>query len=140
MRDLEPYYFTFVGAQQLTKHTTDLLEHMDQQLFYLDIRVNFQLTSDYLTLISNYIKICELFGRISGRVEKLSSFIFVSIFLKVVSSYQIGKLYIHYMLPPLHFRPETRLKITPKSSVLLHLRKIPSNAFMNISGDAVWPH
>ncbi|CAD5218478.1 unnamed protein product [Bursaphelenchus okinawaensis] len=67
MKNLSLYYYTFVELLDLKDHILQLLTQMDANQIQLDITVNYDVTSSFLTLMSNFVSLMILLGRIEER-------------------------------------------------------------------------
>lgn len=76
MKSLSLYYYTFVDLLDLKDHTYELLIVMDalHMQSALDIAVSFELTKNYLDLVTNYVCLMILLSRVDDRKPVLGLF------------------------------------------------------------------
>uniref|UniRef100_A0A2P2IAK1 Membrane-associated protein Hem-like n=1 Tax=Hirondellea gigas TaxID=1518452 RepID=A0A2P2IAK1_9CRUS len=76
MKSLSLYYYTFVDLLDLKDHTYELLTVMDalHMQSALDIGVSFELTKNYLDLVTNYVCLMVLLSRVDDRKPVLGLF------------------------------------------------------------------
>ena len=67
LKTLEPYYLTFIDILQFKEHICELLDCIDSLFMFMDITNNFHITKEYLTLVTNYIKLVLLLSRVEDR-------------------------------------------------------------------------
>ena len=67
LKTLEPYYLTFIDVLQFKEHIVDLLQSIDSLFMFMDILTNFQITKEYLCLVSNYVRLVLLLSRVEDR-------------------------------------------------------------------------
>lgn len=67
VKQLEPYYTTFLDIQKFKEHVYDCLRIIDELYMTLNISINSHLTIGYLNLVANYVKLCLLLSRVEDR-------------------------------------------------------------------------
>uniref|UniRef100_A0AC34GYP1 Nck-associated protein 1 n=1 Tax=Panagrolaimus sp. ES5 TaxID=591445 RepID=A0AC34GYP1_9BILA len=67
LKNLHPYYFTFVHLLELKEHVLQQLALMDANQFTLDISLNFDATTAFFNMIINFISAMILLSRIEER-------------------------------------------------------------------------
>lgn len=67
LKSLSLYYYTFVELLELKDHILQLLTLMDANQIFLDISLNYDLTAGFLNLVSNFVALMVLLGRIEDR-------------------------------------------------------------------------
>ncbi|VDI73349.1 NCK-associated protein 1, partial [Mytilus galloprovincialis] len=74
VKSLSLYYYTFVDIMDLKDHVTDLLTTIDACQVHLDIALNYDLTKQYLDLMTTYVSIMVLVSKVDDRRLVLSLF------------------------------------------------------------------
>ncbi|XP_076355229.1 nck associated protein 1 Hem isoform X2 [Tachypleus tridentatus] len=74
MKSLSLYYYTFVDLLDFKDHVSELLTTMDACQLQLDITINFDLTKNYLDLITTYVSLMILLSRVEDRKAVLGLF------------------------------------------------------------------
>ncbi|KAL1505704.1 hypothetical protein ABEB36_005209 [Hypothenemus hampei] len=74
IKSLSLYYYTFVDLLDFKDHVCELLTTMDAYQVELDISVNFELTKNYLDLVTTYISLMVLLSRVEDRKAVLGLF------------------------------------------------------------------
>ncbi|XP_055996356.1 nck-associated protein 1-like isoform X6 [Ostrea edulis] len=72
VKSLSLYYFTFVDIMDFKDHVVDLLTTIDACQVHMDVTLNYDLTVNYLNLISTYVSIMILLSRVEDRRVVLS--------------------------------------------------------------------
>lgn len=67
IKSLSLYYFTFVDLLDFKDHVCELLTTMDAYQVELDIAINFDLTKNYLDLVTTYVALMILLSRVEDR-------------------------------------------------------------------------
>jgi len=67
VKQLEPYYTTFLDIKVFRDHVYECLRIIDELFMQLNIAINSHLTIGYLTLVENYVKICIMLSRVEDR-------------------------------------------------------------------------
>ncbi|XP_041365275.1 nck-associated protein 1-like isoform X2 [Gigantopelta aegis] len=73
-KSLSLYYYTFVDILDFKDHVVDLLTTIDACQVHMDITLNFDLTKNYLDLISSYVSIMILVSKVEDRKSVLALF------------------------------------------------------------------
>jgi NCK-associated protein 1 len=74
LKSLSLYYNTFVDLLDLRDHVNDLLTTIDACQIHFDITLNFDLTKNYLDLISTYVSLMILLSKVDDRKTVLGLF------------------------------------------------------------------
>lgn len=74
IKSLSLYYYTFVDLLDFKGHACELLTSMDAFQVELDISVNFELTKNYLDLVTTYVSLMVLLSRVEDRKAVLGLF------------------------------------------------------------------
>lgn len=74
IKSLSLYYYTFVDLLDFKDNVCELLTTMDACQIHLDITLNFDLTKNYLDLISTYVSLMVLLSRVEDRKAVLGLF------------------------------------------------------------------
>lgn len=74
IKSLSLYYYTFVDLLDFKDHVCELLTSMDAFQVELDISVNFELTKNYLDLVTTYVSLMVLLSRVEDRKAVLGLF------------------------------------------------------------------
>lgn len=74
IKSLSLYYYTFVDLLDFKDHVCELLTSMDAFQVDLDISVNFELTKNYLDLVTTYVSLMVLLSRVEDRKAVLGLF------------------------------------------------------------------
>ncbi|KAK6192637.1 hypothetical protein SNE40_004076 [Patella caerulea] len=102
VKGLSLYYYTFVDILDFKDHVVDLLTTIDACQVYMDITLNFDITKNYLDLVTTYVSIMILVSKVEDRKAVLSLFNVAHEFLhgKGDPSYpRLGQLVIDYDPP-----------------------------------------
>ncbi|ENN72215.1 hypothetical protein HUJ04_009989 [Dendroctonus ponderosae] len=67
IKSLSLYYLTFVDLLDFKDHVCELLTTMDAYQVELDIAINFDLTKNYLDLVTTYVALMILLSRVEDR-------------------------------------------------------------------------
>uniref|UniRef100_A0A914QWG8 Uncharacterized protein n=1 Tax=Panagrolaimus davidi TaxID=227884 RepID=A0A914QWG8_9BILA len=67
LKNLHPFYFTFVHLLELKEHVLQQLAVMDANQFHFDISLNFDATTAFFNMIINFISAMILLSRIEER-------------------------------------------------------------------------
>ncbi|XP_064603762.1 membrane-associated protein Hem-like isoform X2 [Liolophura sinensis] len=127
VKSLSLYYYTFVDIMDFKDHVTDLLTTMDACQVHLNIILNFDLTKQYLDLVSTYTSIMILVSKVEDRKAVLGLYNAAHEFLHSTSDPsfpRLGQMILDYD-PPMkklaeEFIPHSRLLLP----ALLSLHKI----------------
>lgn len=74
IKSLSLYYYTFVDLLDFKDNVCELLTCMDAFQVFLDITVNFELTRNYLDLITIYVSLMVLLSKVEDRKAVLGLF------------------------------------------------------------------
>lgn len=74
IKSLSLYYYTFVDLLDFKDNVCELLTTMDACQITLDISVNFELTRNYLDLVTTYVSLMILLSRVEDRKAVLGLF------------------------------------------------------------------
>lgn len=74
IKSLSLYYYTFVDLLDFKDNVCELLTTMDALQMHLDITVNFELTKNYLDLVTTYTSLMILLSRVDDRKAVLGLF------------------------------------------------------------------
>lgn len=74
IKSLSLYYYTFVDLLDFKDHVCELLTTMDACQIHLDLTVNFELTRNYLDLVTTYVSLMILLSRVEDRKAVLGLF------------------------------------------------------------------
>lgn len=74
IKSLSLYYYTFVDLLDFKDHVCELLTSMDVFQVDLDIGTNFELTKNYLDLVTTYVCLMVLLSRVEDRKAVLGLF------------------------------------------------------------------
>lgn len=73
-KSLSLYYYTFVDLLDFKDNVCELLTTIDACQIHLDITLNFELTKNYLDLVTTYISLMILLSRVDDRKAVLGLF------------------------------------------------------------------
>ncbi|XP_061167133.1 nck-associated protein 1-like isoform X2 [Saccostrea echinata] len=102
VKSLSLYYFTFVDIMDFKDHVVDLLTTIDACQVHMDITLNYDLTLNYLNLISTYVSIMILVSRVEDRRVVLSLYNVAYEYLHASSDPsfpRLGQMVIDYDIP-----------------------------------------
>lgn len=74
IKSLSLYYYTFVDLLDFKDNVCELLTTMDALQIHLDITINFELTKNYLDLVTTYVSLMILLSRVEDRKAVLGLF------------------------------------------------------------------
>lgn len=74
IKSLSLYYYTFVDLLDFKDNVCELLTTMDACQIHLDITLNFELTKNYLELVTTYVSLMILLSRVEDRKAVLGLF------------------------------------------------------------------
>lgn len=74
IKSLSLYYYTFVDLLDFKDNVCELLNAMDACHVHLDITLNFELTKNYLDLVTTYVSLMILLSRVEDRKPVLGLF------------------------------------------------------------------
>lgn len=74
IKSLSLYYYTFVDLLDFKDNVCELLTSMDAWQIQLDIAVNFELTKNYLDLVSTFVSLMILLSKVEDRKAVLGLF------------------------------------------------------------------
>lgn len=74
IKSLSLYYYTFVDLLDFKDNVCDLLNIMDSCQVNLDLTLNFELTKNYLDLVTTYVSLMILLSRVDDRKPVLGLF------------------------------------------------------------------
>nr|XP_022336776.1 nck-associated protein 1-like isoform X3 [Crassostrea virginica] len=99
---LSVYYFTFVDIMDFKDHVVDLLTTIDACQVHMDVTLNYDLTVNYLNLISTYVSLMILMSRVEDRRVVLSLYNVAYEYLNASSDPsfpRLGQMVIDYDIP-----------------------------------------
>ncbi|XP_078331819.1 nck-associated protein 1-like isoform X4 [Crassostrea virginica] len=99
---LSVYYFTFVDIMDFKDHVVDLLTTIDACQVHMDVTLNYDLTVNYLNLISTYVSLMILMSRVEDRRVVLSLYNVAYEYLNASSDPsfpRLGQMVIDYDVP-----------------------------------------
>ncbi|XP_065940628.1 nck-associated protein 1 isoform X28 [Magallana gigas] len=127
VKSLSLYYFTFVDIMDFKDHVVDLLTTIDACQVHMDVTLNYDLTVNYLNLISTYVSLMILMSRVEDRRVVLSLYNVAYEYLNASSDPsfpRLGQMVIDYDIPlrklSEEFVPHSRVVVP----ALLSLHKI----------------
>lgn len=74
IKSLSLYYYTFVDLLDFKDNVCEILTTMDACQMLLDITINFELTKNYMDLVSTYVSLMILLSRVEDRKAVLGLF------------------------------------------------------------------
>lgn len=74
IKSLSLYYYTFVDLLDFKDNVCELLNAMDASQVHVDITLNFELTKNYLDLVTTYVSLMILLSRVEDRKPVLGLF------------------------------------------------------------------
>ncbi|XP_067656118.1 nck-associated protein 1-like isoform X1 [Haliotis asinina] len=101
-KSLSLYYYTFVDILDFKDHVVDLLTTIDACQVHMDITSNFDLTRNYLDLISTYVSIMILVSKVEDRKTVLGLFNVAHEFLHGKGDHaypRLGQMFLDYDMP-----------------------------------------
>nr|XP_022336587.1 nck-associated protein 1-like isoform X3 [Crassostrea virginica] len=102
VKSLSLYYFTFVDIMDFKDHVVDLLTTIDACQVHMDVTLNYDLTVNYLNLISTYVSLMILMSRVEDRRVVLSLYNVAYEYLNASSDPsfpRLGQMVIDYDVP-----------------------------------------
>ncbi|KAL5007330.1 hypothetical protein ScPMuIL_016136 [Solemya velum] len=130
VKSLSLYYYTFVDIMDFKDHVVDLLTTIDACQVFLDITLNYDLTKNYLDLITTYICIMILVSKVDDRKVVLSLYNCAHEYLNGAGDMafpRLGQMILDYEVPMKklaeEFVPHSRILI----QALLSLQKVYSS-------------
>lgn len=74
IKSLSLYYYTFVDLLDFKDNVCEILTTMDACQIHLDVTINFELTKNYLDLVTTYVSLMILLSRVEDRKAVLGLF------------------------------------------------------------------
>ncbi|XP_077288371.1 nck associated protein 1 Hem [Arctopsyche grandis] len=102
IKSLSLYYYTFVDLLDFKDNVCELLNIVDACQAHLDITLNFELTKNYLDLVTTYVSLMILLSRVEDRKPVLGLFnaAYEMVHNQIDSSFpKLGQLIMDYDVP-----------------------------------------